>query len=175
MMRWHEMWSTRSAGLLGALAAVAITAAGGAPLASASSHPGGPNARPAAATGVFYGGRTPQDWPVAIELSKNRREVVQALIGLPLGCTSGRVVNLRDRWINIDVNKNRTFRATTGLITRRNDDGTTTDAVSTISGALNRARSKVSGRWRFKFTVYTSAGEVIDICDSGSVRWSAKQ
>jgi hypothetical protein len=175
MVRWHEMWRSRSAGLLGALAAVAITAAGGVPLASASSHLDGPYARTAAAVGVFYGGRTPQDWPVVIELSKNRRQVVQAIVGLPLSCTSGRDVNLRDRWINIDVNKKRKFHATTGLITRRNDDGTTTDAVSTISGALNRARSKVSGKWRFKFTVYTSAGEVIDTCDSGSVRWSAKQ
>ena len=175
MMRWHEMWRSSSAGLLGALAAVAITAAGGAPLASASSHPDGPYARTAAATGVFYGGRTPDDWPVVIELSKNRRQVVQAIVGLELSCTSGRAVNLRDLWINIDVNKRRKFRATTGVITRRNDDGTSTDVESTISGALNRARSKVSGRWRLKLTIYTSTGEVIDACDSGTVRWSAKQ
>jgi hypothetical protein len=174
-MRWHEMWRLSSAGLLGALAAVAIAAAGGVPPASASSHPSGPNARTAAATGVVYGGRTPDDWPVVVELSRNRRQVVQALVGLELNCTSGRVIYLRDLWVSMDVSRKRKFGATTGVITRRNDDGTSTDVESTISGALNRARSKVSGRWRLKLTVYSSAGEVIDACDSGSVRWSAKQ
>jgi hypothetical protein len=168
---------SRSALRLVVLAAVAITAAVGVPLAaSASTHSSdGPHARNAAAVGVVYGGRTSQGWPVVIELNRNRRRVVQAVTGLRLNCTSGLVVNLTDRYINGTVNNRRRFGGRFGPETRRNADGTSTDLEGSMSGALNRARSRASGRWRVKLTDYDAAGAVTDTCDSGSVRWTAKQ
>jgi hypothetical protein len=160
---------------LGGLAAVAITAAAGVPLtASASPHGDGLSARSAAATGVVYGGRTPQGWPVVVELSKNRRRVVQTVIGLDVPCTSGDFIFTADPYTNLAVNKKRKFRASFGPYTTRHDDGTTADSEGSVSGRLNRARTRVSGRWHLKITLYDTAGALTDTC-SVSVSWSAKQ
>jgi hypothetical protein len=176
VMQRHQMWRTNSARRLGGLAAVAIAAAVCVPLAaSASPHRDGSYARSAATTGVVYGGRTAQGWPVMIELKSNRRRVVQAVIGLRLPCTSGNIAALPDRYVNLAVNKRRKFRASFGPDTVRNDDGTTSDFEGSVSGRLNRARSKVSGRWQLKITEHDSAGAVTDTCDSGSISWTAKQ
>jgi hypothetical protein len=168
---------SRLAFRLAGLAAVATTAAVGIPLAaSANPHSSdGPHARSAAAAGVVYGGRTSQGWPVVIEFNKNRRRVVLAVAALRLNCTSGSTATLADRYLNGTVNKQRKFRGSFGPDTRRNADGTSADFEGSISGALNRTRSKVSGRWHLKVTVYDTAGAVTDTCDSGSVRWTAKQ
>jgi hypothetical protein len=173
-MRQHERRS-RTARWFGTLAAGAAITATGVPVASAGSHSDGPYARSAASAGVVYGGRTSQGWPVVIELTKNRRRVAQAVIGLRLTCTAGGTVSLPDRYVNLNMSKRRKFRSAFGPDTERNADGTTTDFEGSISGSLNRARSKASGKWRFTLTEYDTAGAVIDICDSGNVSWSAKR
>ena len=38
---------------------------------------------------VVFGGLTPQQWPVVVEISRDRRKVVRTAIGLPVTCTSG--------------------------------------------------------------------------------------
>jgi hypothetical protein len=98
-----------------------------------------------------------------------------AVIGLHLRCTSGLEGDFSHGFFNVAVNKERKFRASFGPITQRADDGTTYELEGDISGALNRARSKVSGKWHLKVTEHDSAGAVTDTCDSGSVRWTAKQ
>jgi hypothetical protein len=158
------------------LVAVSIGAALAVPLAaSASHHSDGPYARSAATAGVTYGGLTSQGWPVVIQLNKSQRRVVRAVIGLHLRCTSGYEFDLPDGFVNLAVNAKRKFRAGFGPVTQRYDDGTTYDVEGSISGALNRARSKMSGKWRLKVTDHNSAGAVTDTCDSGSVSWTAKQ
>ena len=50
-----------------------------------------------------------------------------------------------------------------------------TSAVQgTIAGRLNKGRTTSSGTWQLKWTEHDSAGAVTGTCDSGSVRWSAK-
>ena len=154
----------------GLVALAAITAAVGVPQAASASP--GPSGRSTAAE--TYGGRTSQGFPVVIELSKNQRRVVQAHAALSLPCTSGEFAFNGDRWINVPVNRKRRFRTGFGRNTQRNDDGTTTEFESRMSGALNRARSKVSGRWQLKVTFFDNAGAVTDTC-SVSVSWTAKQ
>ena len=109
-----------------------------------------------------------------IELRKNHRRVVQAVIGLDLRCTSGNFVYLADRFVDLAVNPKRRFGTTWGPDTVRNDDGTTSDWQGSISGSVNRARSRVSGRWYLKITFYDNAGVLTDTC-STSVSWTAKQ
>ena len=158
------------------LVAVSISAAVGGPLAaSASAHSDAPSARSAAAAGLTYGGLTSQYWPVVIQLNKSQRRVVRAVIGLHLRCTSGDFINTSHGFFDLRVNSRRRFHASFGPITQRNDDGTSFDLEGSISGALNRARTKVSGKWRLKATDHDSAGAVTDTCDSGSVSWTAKQ
>ena len=167
----------RFARRLGGLAAVAaIVTAVGVPLtASASSSSRSLSARSASATGVMFGGVTPQGWPVLIELNKNRRRVVQAVVGITLPCRSGEFWFYQDPYDDLALNRKRRFSASFGPDTTRNDDGTTSDLEGSMSGRLNRARSKVSGTWRLKLTLYDNAGAVTETCDSGTVRWSAKQ
>jgi len=158
------------------LMAVSIGAAVGVPLAaSASAHSDVPYAQSAAAAGLTYGGMTSQDWPVVMELNKSRSRVVMGAIGLQLRCTAGGFVSMQDGLSNLPLIGGRRFRARFGPITQRYDDGTTYDIEASVSGALNRARTKMSGTWRLKFTDHDNAGAVTDTCDSGVVRWTARQ
>lgn len=124
---------------------------------------------------MVYGGTTSQGWPVVIEVNKSRRQVVRAGTALHLDCTTGNFANLPDTYVRLPVNRRRKFSSSFGPDTQRNDDGTTSDFSGSISGAFNRARSKVSGRWQPKVTDFDASGAVIGTCDSGTVRWSAKQ
>jgi hypothetical protein len=178
MMRHDRVGRTvsRSAARIGALAAVALAAAVAVPLAaSASTHREGASARGAATTGVVYGGRTAQGFPVMIEVNSTKRRVVQAVIGLRLTCSSGSAPSFPDRWINLTVNRKRKFSGRFGPETQRNPDGTRVDSQGSISGAFNRARTKVSGKWQLKLTAYDATGAVVDTCDTGLLGWSAKQ
>lgn len=176
-MRQQVTWlgHSKRATRIGAIGVIAAGIAAGVPLAaSASTHGSAPAARSAAASGVVYGGRTAQGWPVVIEMNKNGSRVVQAVTGLRLNCTSGTFVNLSDRYVRLPVKK-RKFGLAFGPQTVTNDDGTTSVYEGTVSGALNSARSKISGKWQLKLTEHDAAGTVTDTCDSGVVSWSAKQ
>ena len=177
VMRPHEMRPrpSRTASRLGGLLAVAMTAAVVIPpAASASPHSHGASARSAAATGLVYGGVTPQGWPVVIELKKNQRRVVRSVFGFDLRCTSGDFFAQWSRFDDLAVNKQRQFRGSYGPYTVRYDDGTTSDWEGSMSGRLNRAHSKMSGTAQMKVTFYDNAGAVTDTC-SKSVSWTAKQ
>jgi hypothetical protein len=145
--------------------------------ALASPHPVGAQARSAAApaAGVVYGGQTPQDWPIVLELNKNRTRVVRAIIGLRLTCTSGGNSRVSDGYRRMPISRKRKFSASFGPQPERNDDGTISDWEGSINGALNASRSKLSGTWQLKAIHRDAGGVVVDTCDSGRVRWTAKQ
>ena len=161
--------------LLGGLALAAAVAVAAPATATASTHLVGPPARTSAAGGLVYGGQTSQGWPVVIQVRRDRRQVVRAITALHLSCTSGAFSNIPDAYVRLPISKRRKFSASFGPDTDRNPDGTTTDFSGSISGAFNRARTKVSGTWRFSATDYDTSGAVTDNCDAGTVRWSAKQ
>jgi hypothetical protein len=73
------------------------------------------------------------------------------------------------------VGKTRKFGASFGPTTNRNSDGTTSDFEGSISGAFNKARTTVSGKWSLKDVDHDASGAVTDTCDSGAVSWKAKQ
>ena len=143
--------------------------------AAARTEHGSSRATTAAAGGTVFGGTSAQDFPVVIATSKNGRKVVRASIAIRVACTSGARVTVPDAYANMPVNKQRKFSASFGPATQRNDDGTTTDFEGTISGAINKARTKASGTWTFKATDHDASGAVTDTCDSGKVNWTAKQ
>lgn len=143
--------------------------------AAARPEHGSSRATTAAAGATVYGGLTSQGFPVVIETSKNRRKVAQATIAIRLTCTSGGAFAVPDGYTGMSVTKKRKFRASFGPITSRNDDGTTTDFEGSVAGAFNKSRTKVSGRWSIKATDHDASGATTDTCDSGSIRWTAKQ
>jgi hypothetical protein len=161
---------------MGGACAVAVAALAVCPLAAAARPDrGSPRAVGAAAAGTVYGGATAQQFPVVITASKNGRKVARAHIAIRLTCTSGATVTLPDGYVGLSVSKKRKFSAAFGPETNRNPDGTTTDLEGTMRGAFNKARTKVSGTWTFKWTDRDASGAVTDTCDSGSVSWKAKQ
>ncbi len=111
----------------------------------------------------------------ALSNCEETRKVAQATIAIRLTCTSGGAFAVPDGYTGMSVTKKRKFRASFGPITSRNDDGTTTDFEGSVTGAFNKSRTKVSGRWSFKATAQDASGAITDTCDSGSIRWTAKQ
>ena len=162
---------------LGLLAALAVAGTACVPIgASASTNSTRTSApRAAAASGEVYGGQTAEGWPVIVQVTKSQRRIARAVIGISLRCTSGSWAYYWDQWKNLGISKARRFSASGGPVTDRYDDGTTADFESRITGSFNRARVKLSGTWRLRTTYYDASGTVIDACDSGTVRWAAKQ
>jgi hypothetical protein len=131
-------------------------------------------AAPAAAPAKVLGGATSDDWPVMLEMSKNGKRVVHASAGVTLTCTSGGVFSLPDRYDKLKISKRGKFGGAFGPATSTNPDGTTTVFEGNMSGKVNKARTKASGKWQLKVTDHAATGAVTDTCDSGTVSWKAK-
>jgi hypothetical protein len=166
----HGVWRVR----WGAVLAAALVCSSAQTAASAPQQVPA-HGRTAAAVGVIYGGSTSQQFPVVLEVSKNRRQIVSAVIGIRTICTSGSTVTGPDSYRRLSISRKGKFSASFGPETMRHDDGTTTDYEGSIRGTFNAARTKASGKWRFKGTDHDGTGAVTDTCDSGSVSWRVKQ
>jgi hypothetical protein len=127
------------------------------------------------AKGAVYGGFTPQDWPVVIEVSKDRRRVVRAMLGMTLTCTpSGATVRIPDEYRNLPLSRSGRFDASfENPVTE--SDGTITDLRGSMTGTTSSKRTKMSGTWQFTAVEHDAAGAVTDTCDSGRMAWTAKQ
>lgn len=147
----------------------------GGPVAAVAAAPSAGARTLAAAVGNTYGGVTSQGQPVVVDMKPTRRQIVRAVVALELTCTSGTGFVVPDRYTRVPVTRSGKFRVAFGPITQRNDDGTTTDVEGRMSGALNRARTSISGSWSLSATEHDTTGAVTDTCSSGSVRWKAKQ
>jgi hypothetical protein len=129
---------------------------------------------PAAASAKVLGGVTGDGWPVTVEVNKSGKQVVRASIGLTLTCTSGALLPLPDFYKKLKISKKGKFGSSFGPGTVNNPDGTKTTIEGSMSGKVNKPRTKASGRWQLKVTDLSATGVVTDTCDSGSVSWRAK-
>jgi hypothetical protein len=154
---------------------LAVAVLGATPLVAAAAprHGNAPARSSAAAGGVVFGGVTSDGFGLMVETNKSRTKIVRTATGLVLHCTSGATFSIPDSWNKLSVKK-RKFNAAFGPETQRNDDGTTTDFEGAVSGKFNRSKTSVSGTWSFKGTERDATGAVTDTCDSGTIRWTAK-
>jgi hypothetical protein len=136
---------------------------------------GVPLAAVASPVGVVYGGLNDRGLPVVIAVSKNRRQVVRATMAMQARCASGNSADFPDNFYKLRISKRRTFGNHYGPATFHKSDGTTYEVRGSVRGRFNAARSKVSGTWRYKETDYDATGQQTDVCDSGTIRWSARQ
>jgi hypothetical protein len=128
---------------------------------------------PAVADAASYGGFTRQNWPISIEISRDRREVVRAGMGFDLTCSSGIRVDL-DRYRGLVLHRNGRFSSTYANL--RSDplpDGGYFVSGGSLAGRLNRARTAISGTVSLNYTRHDAAGTVTDSCDSGRVKFKA--
>ena len=142
------------------------------PSANAGEASSGPRTL-SAAVGNTFGGVSRQGNPVVVDLSSTRKRVVRIVGAIDLTCTSGDSGTLTDKYTDLSVSRRGTFKVAYGPVTQRNDDGTTTDVLVRMTGALNDAKTRLSGTWRLLFTYHDATGALTDTCDYGTVSGQA--
>jgi hypothetical protein len=127
--------------------------------------------------GVVFGGATSQTFPVVIQVTRNLKKVTLALIGWGADCTSGGGIANSDNYVNLKITRKGAFGASFGPQPAQGaPPGQTETDQGSVAGRFNKAHTKVAGTWRFT-AIFKNAttGAVVDTCDSGFIRWSAKQ
>jgi hypothetical protein len=147
-------------------ACVAVAAVGAGPSAAAT--------KPAAG-GHVYGGITPQNWPIVVDLDKTRTKVTRIVIGLDMTCTSNENFGTTDGFKNVKINSKDRFKATFGP-QRIDAAGTPAEIQGSITGRRSADRTTIKGTWNYKVTFFDAAGTTVtDTCESGLVGWKAEQ
>lgn len=155
------------------LAVLAVAAAPHTATAQFDAHL--PQASLAAAGGTVFGGVSAQRLPVVLETSRAGRRISRAVVALSLTCTSGDAFVAPDGYLGLRVDRRRRFGASFGPLTETEPDGSSIELSGSMRGAFNRARSKATGRWSLTARQRDAAGAVTDTCESGNVRWTARQ
>ena len=128
-----------------------------------------------ASTGHVYGGVTPQNWPVVIDVDKTATKVTRIVIGLDMTCTSNDNFGTTDGFTDVKINSKSRFKASFGP-QRIDAAGVPADIQGAITGRRSKDRKTMKGTWNYKVTFYDAAGTtVVDTCDSGLVSWKAEQ
>lgn len=138
-------------------------------------HRGALAVKAPAPPGVVFGGRTAQSWPIAIEVSKDLRQVVRADVGLHLQCTSGGFSNQFDNYRKLPLSSTGSFTASFSQNGVDVGNGIKADFAGSMKGKLNARRTSGAGTWSLRFVVHDATGAVTDTCDSGLVTWKVKQ
>jgi hypothetical protein len=125
--------------------------------------------------GAVYGGVTPQNWPIIVELDKEAGKVKRIITGLDMTCTSKENFGTTDGFTDVKLNSKNRFKASYGP-QRIDAAGTPADIEGAITGKLTKDGSAMKGTWTYKVTFYDAAGTTAtDTCESGLVSWKAKQ
>jgi hypothetical protein len=132
-------------------------------------------AKTAAPPGVVFGGRTAQSWPVAIEVSKDARQVVRADVGLHLQCTTGMSINTPDNYRQVPLTTTGRFGTSFAQNGVDFGNGQKADIAGSVKGQLNARRTSGTGTWSLKIVIHDATGAVVDTCDSGVKTWKVKQ
>ena len=128
-----------------------------------------------AAGGAVYGGVTPQNWPLVVELDKAAGKVKRIVTGLDMTCASKENFGTTDGFTDVKLNSKNRFKATYGP-QRIDAAGTPADIEGSVTGRLTKDRSAVKGTWTYKVTFYDAGGSTVtDTCESGLVSWKARQ
>ena len=120
---------------------------------------------------VTYGGRTSAKWPVMVQLSRDGRQVVYAVAAWRADC-GGTPISDSEEFAQIPVSSSGKFAQS--YDTGEFQDGTSTvHQAASITGKLNKHRSKITGSVRVMLSV-KDAGQGIDVtCDTGTVSYLA--
>ena len=132
---------------------------------------GGPSASHRSG-GVMYGGTTSNGWPVIVEVTRNGRLMKRVVGGISSDCSQGGRYTFPSSWRYLKIAGNGSFKAT------YNDsylsDGTEVTVSESFVGKFNRARTRLTGTWRVS-TTFREVDGTVDVCDSGSLRFVARQ
>ena len=130
---------------------------------------------PAAAqrpAGLVYGGTMSNGWPLVVEVTRNGRMVKGVVGAVSASCDQGGIFSFPSTWRYLRINRHGAFKASY----RDNylDEGTEVTVSETFVGRFNRNRTKVTGQWRDTHT-FTAPDGTVEVCDTGSLSFSARQ
>ena len=130
----------------------------------------------AAAVGAVYGGVTPQEYGLMVEVNRSGRRIVRMATGLSPRMHVGERHRHAGRLDEAPGQQEREVqRCASARTTMRDDDGTSVVLEGSVAGKFSKSRASVTGTWTFKLTFLDAAGAVTDTCDSGTVSWRARQ
>lgn len=132
-------------------------------------------AKTPAPPGVVFGGRTEQSWPIAIEVSKDARQVMRADVGLHLQCTTGMSINTPDNYKQLPLSTTGRFGTSFAQNAVDFGNGQKADFAGSVKGQLNARRTSGTGTWSLKIVIHDATGALVDTCDSGLKTWKVKQ
>ena len=120
---------------------------------------------------VTYGGKTSAKWPVMVQLSRDGRQVVYAVAAWRADC-GGTPISDSEEFAQIPVRRSGKFAKS--YDTGEFQDGTSTvHAAASITGKLNKQRSKITGSVRVMLSVKDASQGVDVTCDTGTVSYVA--
>lgn len=157
------------------LAATAVAALSTVSVVVPASAHKGHSAKKHAVAGVIYGGFTPQGWPMVVEVSRDRREIVRTSMGFDVPCQTGGSFSDFDNYTHIPIHANGRFQTSYSDSRLNYDDGTYRIYAGSLRGEMNRPQTKFSGSVHLDFKSYAASGAVADTCDSGIVKFKLKQ
>ncbi|HEV3070861.1 MAG TPA: hypothetical protein VGY76_05480 [Solirubrobacteraceae bacterium] len=128
--------------------------------------------------GVVFGGVTSAQAPVVIEVSRNGREVAQAIMAVPVQCqmsdqASKPTLFLPVAYTHLPISPTGAFHE--GNEKTESEAGHTTTVTGRLSGGFNRARTSVTGTWSLVVVIHDATGATVGRCDSGAVSFTAIQ
>ena len=139
--------------------------------ATARTHDAG-GARASASATIAFGGLTSRSGPVFIQLAKNGRSITRAVGALEVTCTMPETYKdtFLDSWLKLPVSSSGAFRAS--YSDSDPVEGGSLELSSSLSGKVNRTRTKITGTWRTTEVFRRADGSVAYSCDSGPLRFS---
>ena len=123
-------------------------------------------------TGVVYGGLTSNEWPVVVEVTRDGRRIKRVVGGIFAACTQGGYHAFPSQWTDLRISRRGAFKAS--YYDTDVEEGTETTWSETFVGKFNRARTQLTATWRSSTTFRMPDGTV-DVCDTGSLRVTARQ
>ncbi len=127
-------------------------------------------------TGVAAGAL--QGYPIVFELNKAGTKVRRANIVVDLACiVPPNMTGFGDEYKNLAI-KRGTFKSSFGperVPGNRALGVGPVDVSGSLTGRINKARTKITGTWSMKVVAYDPTGVAVkDSCNSGAVRYTAK-
>jgi len=111
---------------------------------------------------------------VALILSGSGRQVKRAFIGYTMNCSDGTSFTDFDSLKALPISATRKFKASfdSGVLPDPLDPGGAFQVTDSITGKVNRSRTKITGTVRHGITLKSSKG-VIVTCTTGAISYSA--
>jgi len=111
---------------------------------------------------------------VALTLSRDGRQVRRAFVGFTMRCSDGDSFTDFASFKALPISKTRKFKSSfdTGVLPNPSDPGGTIQLTESITGKLNKRRTKITGIVQYGFTVKFSTGAIVT-CTTGAISYSA--